>query len=134
MADKRENAMNTGAPSSLRGIASNGNSIKVTAEQTRNFIGIYKNVYTLQAGEEINLGDLGYALYLLSCPENGYVASYTIGSYAGVQSNNPGKYGDYVNNTSANIVFGRKETNGDFFLKNNREGASTVRIVKISVL
>ena len=134
MADKRENEMNTGAPSSLRGIARNGNSIRVTAEQARNFIGIYKNVHTLQAGEEINLGNLGYALFLLSCPETGYVACYTIGSYAGVQSNNPDRFGDYVNNTSAIIVFGRKETNGDFFLKNNRNGASVVRILRISAL
>lgn len=134
MADLKENQMAKGTPRYLRGIDSNGNGIQVENEKVRNFIGMYRYVHILQIGEEKNLGNLGHGLFLLSCPETGRVASYAIGSYGGTPSNDPKYFGDFGSNASAGLVFGRKETNGDFFLKNNREGVSNVRITRISML
>ena len=132
MADLKENQMKTGAPAYLRGVASNGDGLKVTVEQARSFFGVYKTGYSLQAGEELDLGQLGYGRYLLACPTTGFTAGYTIGSYP-VNSDNPILFGDYADNVNSQILFGRKETNGNFFLKNNSDKEKEVRILQISI-
>lgn len=132
MADLKENEFATGTPTYLRGIASNGNGIRVTRNEAKKFVGIFYNEYSVEAKEEMDLGQLeyGYGLYVLFCPEIGLAATYVIASYP-IQSNNPSYFGDYISNPESSIVFGRKETNGNFFLKNNMNGTSTVRIIRI---
>ncbi len=66
--DIQENAMGGGTPARLRGLAANGNSISPTLEEVMNAMGIYTYRFTLAAGEEKDLGDLGYGMYLLASP------------------------------------------------------------------
>ena len=66
--DIRENAMSGGTPVRLRGLAANGNSISPTLEEVMNAIGIYTYSFTLAAGEEKDLGNLGTGLYFLTSP------------------------------------------------------------------
>ncbi len=57
--DIQENAMGGGTPARLRGLAANGNSISPTLEEVMNAMGIYTYRFTLAAGEEKDLGNLG---------------------------------------------------------------------------
>ena len=132
--DIRENAMAGGTPARLRGLAANGNSISPTLAEVMNAMGIYTYSFTLASNEEKDLGSLGYGLYIIASPEIGGSAIYISGSYekcfvsdAGINS-----FCDYADGSKA-IVFGRKETNGSFFIKNNRNEDRNIRIKKISV-
>lgn len=132
--DIRENAMSGGTPTRLRGLAANGNSISPTLAEVMNAMGIYTYSFTLASNEEKDLGSLGYGLYIIASPEIGGSAIYISGSYekcfvsdAGINS-----FCDYADGSKA-IVFGRKETNGSFFIKNNRNEERNIRIKKISV-
>ena len=132
--DIRENAMAGGTPARLRGLAANGNSISPTLAEVMNAMGIYTYSFTLASNEEKDLGSLGYGLYIIASPEIGGSAIYISGSYekcfvsdAGINS-----FCDYADGSKA-IVFGRKETNGSFFIKNNRNEERNIRIKKISV-
>ena len=62
--DIKENAMSGGTPARLRGLAANGNSISPTIQEVMNAMEIYIFNLTLAAGEEKDLGDLGYGMYL----------------------------------------------------------------------
>lgn len=131
--DIKENQMNTGSPSYLRGIGSNGNSIIVSKEQALSFFNIYKIEATLQVGEEYDLGKLSYGMYILSCGAIGGCALFLAGSYkygyigeCGINKGSQ-RFGELE--SGAEICFGRKETNGNLFLKNNRKYESKVVIL-----
>ena len=74
--DIRENAMSGGTPARLRGLAANGNSISPTIQEVMNAMEIYIFNLTLAAGEEKDLGDLGYGMYLLASPNNAATAIF----------------------------------------------------------
>ena len=64
--DIRENAMSGGTPKRLRGLDANGNSISPTVVEVMKAMDIYIFNLTLAAGEEKDLGDLGYGMYFLT--------------------------------------------------------------------
>ena len=119
--DIKENAMSGGTPARLRGLAANGNSISPTLEEVMNAMGIYTYSFTLAAKEEKDLGDLGYGMYLLASPNNAATAIFAFGSYSKGFVSDAGSnfYCDYTDGTKG-VAFGRKTTNGSFFIKNNR--------------
>lgn len=131
--DIRENAMSGGTPTRLRGLAANGNSISPTLEEVMNAMGIYTYSFILTAGEEKDLGDLGYGMYLLSSPNNATTAIFACGAYpAGFVSDaGRNRYCDYTDGTKT-VVFGRKATNSNFFLKNNGGDAISLFLKRIS--
>lgn len=132
--DIRENAMSGGTPARLRGLAANGNSISPTLKEVISAMGIYTYSFTLASGEEKDLGNLGYGLYLVTSPDSATTAIFSCGAYPSCFVSDAGRnnYSDYTDNTK-DIVFGRKEVNGNFFIKNNRKGAIALRIKGISV-
>lgn len=116
--DIRENAMSGGTPARLRGLAANGNSISPTIQEVMNAMEIYIFNLTLAAGEEKDLGDLGYGMYLLASPNNAATAIFAFGSYSKGFVSDAGSnfYCDYTDGTKG-VVFGRKTTNGSFLSK-----------------
>ena len=132
--DIKENAMAGGTPARLRGLAANGNSISPTLEEVMNAIGIYTYSFTLAASEEKDLGNLGYGLYLVTSPNIAISAIFICGALSSsfVSDGGYNAYCDYVDGAKS-VVFGRKESNGNFFIKNNRKDAITLRIKGISV-
>ena len=135
MADKqdiRENAMSGGTPARLRGLAANGNSISPTIQEVMNAMEIYIFNLTLAAGEEKDLGDLGYGMYLLASPNNAATAIYSVGAYQKCFVSDGGNnlFCDYTDGTKS-VVFGRKTTNGNFFLKNNRSTETSIVLKRI---
>jgi hypothetical protein len=133
--DIRENAMSGGAPARLRGLAANGNSISPTLEEVMNAMGIYTYSFTLAAGEEKDLGDLGYGIYLLASPNNAATAIFACGSYSNSFVSDAGSnyYCDYTDGTKG-IVFGRKTTNSSFFIKSNRKTETSIVLKRIGTL
>ena len=132
--DIRENAMSGGTPARLRGLAANGNSISPTLEEVMNAMGIRTYSFTLASNEEKDLGDLGYGVYFLTSTALGISAAFICSSYPDsfISDGGKGRYCDYTDG-SKSIVFGRKELNGSFFIKNNQNEARGVRIKKISI-
>lgn len=118
--DIKENAMSGGKPARLRGLAANGNSISPTLEEVMNAIGIYTYSFTLAAGEEKDLGNLGTGVYLLTSSTIGISAIFICSAYPScfVSDGNKNTYCDYTDGTK-NVVFGRKELNGNFFILNS---------------
>ena len=138
MADKqdiRENAMSGGTPTRLRGLDKNGNSISPTLEEVMNAMGIYTYSFTLAAKEEKGLGDLGYGMYLLASPNNAATAIFAFGSYSKGFVSYAGSnfYCDYTDRTKG-VAFGRKTTNGSFFIKNNRSTETYIVLKRIGTL
>ena len=133
--DIKENAMSGGTPARLRGLAANGNSISPTLEEVMNAMGIYTYSFTLAAGEEKDLGDLGYGMYLLSSPNNATTAMFVCGAYSNgfVSDAGRNRYCDYTDGTKP-IVFGRKTVNGSFFLKNNGNDMVSLYLKRISYI
>lgn len=131
--DIRENAMGGGTPARLRGLAANGNSISPTLEEVMNAMGIYTYRFTLAAGEEKDLGNLGYGLYLVTSPNIAISAIFICGALSNgfVSDGGCNTYCDYTDGTKS-IVFGRKETNGNFFIKNNRKTETYIILKRIS--
>ena len=132
--DIRENAMAGGTPARLRGLAANGNSISPTVVEVMNAMGIYTYSFTLAEGEEKDLGDLGYGMYLVASSTVGASAIFVCGSFKECIASDVGQkeFCDYADATKR-IVFGRKETNGNFFIKNNGSYVLNIRIRKISI-
>ena len=132
--DIRENAMAGGTPKRLRGLAANGDSISPTLEEVMNAMGIHTYSFTLAAKEEKDLGDLGYGVYFLTSTALGISAAFICSSYPDsfISDGGKGRYCDYTDG-SKSIVFGRKELNGSFFIKNNQNEERDIRIKKISV-
>ena len=132
--DIRENAMAGGTPARLRGLAANGNSISPTLEEVMNAIGIYTYSFTLASNEEKDLGNLGYGMYFLTSTALGISAAFICSSYPDsfISDGGKGRYCDYTDG-SKSIVFGRKELNGSFFIKNNQNEERDIRIKKISI-
>jgi hypothetical protein len=132
--DIRENAMAGGTPARLRGLAANGNSISPTVVEVMNAMGIYTYSFTLAEGEEKDLGDLGYGMYLVASSTVGASAIFVCGSFKECIASDVGQkeFCDYADATKR-IVFGRKETNGNFFIKNNGSYVLNIKIRKISI-
>ncbi len=132
--DIRENAMAGGTPARLRGLAANGNSISPTLEEVMNAIGIYTYSFTLAASEEKDLGNLGYGLYLVTSPNIAVSAIFICGALSNsfVSDGGYNVYCDYTDGTKG-VVFGRKISNGNFFIKNNRKEAITLKIKRITI-
>ena len=118
-------------PSYLLGVSAN-NGLKVTDKDASTFIKIQRWVYDVDAGQEINLGNIGYGLFLVGSGDHGECATYGIWSRGTSDSSNPNYFGNFTNNTDAPVLFGRKETNGDYYLKNNEDVEIAVRITFIS--
>lgn len=116
--DIRENAMSGGTPARLRGLAANGNSISPTIQEVMNAMEIYIFNLTLAAGEEKDLGDLGYGMYLLASPNNAATAIFAFGSYSKGFVSDAGSnfYCDYTDGTKG-VAFGRKTTMVAFLSK-----------------
>ena len=133
--DIKENAMGGGTPARLRGLAANDNSISPTLEEVMNAMGIYTYSFTLAAGEEKDLGNLGgYGLYLVTSPNIAKTAIYSCGAAIKCFVSDAGAnaYCDYADGTKL-IVFGRKEINGSYFIKSNHSEIASIRIKRISV-
>ena len=130
--DIRENAMAGGIPARLRGLDANGNSISPTLAEVMKAMEIYIFDFTLAAGEEKDLGDLGYGMYLLASPNNAATAIFAFGSYSKgfVSDGGNNLFCDYTDGTKS-VVFGRKTTNGNFFLKNNRSTETSIVLKRI---
>lgn len=131
--DIRENAMSGGTPARLRGLAANGNSISPTVKEVENAMGIYSYNLELNAGEEKDLGNLGYGIYMIISTTIGTSAIYICGSFKEcfVSSGGRNDFSDYADGTKS-VVFGRKETNGGFFIKNNLSYSINIAIRRIS--
>ena len=132
--DIKENAMSGGTPARLRGLAANGNSISPTIQEVMNAMEIYIFNLTLAAGEEKDLGNLGYGMYLLASPNNAVTAIYSVGAYQKCFVSDAGNnlFCDYTDGNKS-VVFGRKEVNGSFYIKNNRDIEATFRLKVIKV-
>lgn len=132
--DIRENAMSGGTPARLRGLAANGNSISPTLKEVMNEMGIHTYSFTLASNEEKDLGNLGYGLYLVTSPNIAISAIFICGALSNsfVSDGGYNAYCDYTDGTKS-IVFGRKETNGNFFIKNNRKTETYIILKRISV-
>ena len=131
--DIRENAMSGGTPARLRGLDKNGNSISPTLGEVMNAMGIYTYSFTLASNEEKDLGNLGYGLYLVTSPNIAISAIFICGALSNgfVSDGGYNTYCDYTDGTKS-IVFGRKETNGNFFIKNNRKTETYIILKRIS--
>ena len=135
MADKQdiqENAMAGGKPARLRGLDANGNSISPTVVEVMKAMEIYIFNLTLAAGEEKDLGNLGYGMYLLASPNNAVTAIYSVGAYQKCFVSDAGNnlFCDYTDGTKS-VVFGRKEENDSFFIKNNRSTETDIVLKRI---
>ena len=130
--DIREDAMSGGTPARLRGLAANGNSISPTIQEVMNTMGIYTYDLTLAAGEEKDLGNLGYGLYLVTSSNIAISAIFICGAYPNcfVSDGGYNAYCDYTDGTKS-VVFGRKELNGNFFIKISRN--ADIRIKRITI-
>lgn len=130
--DIKENAMGGGTPTRLRGLDANGNSISPTVVEVMKAMEIYIFNLTLAVGEEKDLGDLGYGIYLLASPNNAATAIFACGSYSNCFVSDAGSnfYCDYTDGTKG-VVFGRKTTNGNLFIKNNRQTETYVVLKRI---
>ena len=106
------------------------NVVRNSLAELKERIGITVTSLDVEAGEEKNLGEMGYGLYFVSCSNSGYAGTYAIASFP-VQSSLPDEFGDFAYNTESDILFGRKETNGNFFVKNNSSNNKTVRIIRM---
>ncbi len=133
--DIREDAMSGGTPARLRGLAANGNSISPTIQEVMNAMGIYTYDLTLAAGEEKDLGNLGYGLYLVISPNVAISAIFICGAYPNcfVSDGGYNAYCDYTDGTKG-VAFGRKTTNGSFFIKNNRSTETYIVLKRIGTL
>lgn len=118
-------------PSYLLGVSGN-NGLKVTNNNVGTFIKIQRWAYDIDAGQEINMGNIGYGFFLVGTGDSGQCAIYPIWSFGTVDSSNPNYFGNFTNNTDAPVLFGRKELNGDYYLKNNRDVQINVRITFIN--
>lgn len=127
-----EAALQTGRPNFMRGISSKGDGLKVNKEQLLIFIGVRELYYSLQPGQEIEIQNPSYGLYILSCGELGCTALYLQSSYTrgyvaeNGYSEQSKSFGDM--DSGRDIEFGRRETNGIFYLKNNTVDVKSVRI------
>ena len=87
-------------------------------------------------GVEIDLGNPGYGIYLVSCTDVGDVGLYKIGSYNTAYLHGKGTddnsiFGDYSTNDTL-LIFGRKSTNSNIFIKNNSGSTKNIRIRRIA--
>jgi hypothetical protein len=132
--DIRENAMSGGTPVRLRGLAANGNSISPTLEEVMNAIGLYTYGFVLNEGEEKDLGRMGNGIYAVMTTTRGNAAIYICGSSSQcfVSDGETNIFCDYTDGTKS-IVFGRKETNGNFFIKNNLSYGHNMVIKRIVI-
>lgn len=130
--DIKENAMSGGTPTRLRGLDANGNSISPTIQEVMNAMGIYTYSFTLASNEEKDLGDLGYGMYFLTSAALGISAAFICGAYPNcfVSDGGYNAYCDYTDGTKS-VVFGRKELNGNFFIKINRN--ADIKIKRITI-
>ena len=133
--DIKENAMAGGTPTRLRGLAANGDSISPTLTEVMNAIGIYTYSFTLAASEEKDLGNLGYGLYLITSPENATTAIFSCGAYPICFVSDAGRnnYCDYTDGTK-DVVFGRKEVNGNFFITNRNKNKWYLLVVVLQAM
>lgn len=132
--DIKENAMAGGTPARLRGLDANGNSISPTVVEVMKAMGIYTYSFTLAAGEEKDLGNLGTGVYFLTSPTTARTAIYSVGAHRECFVSDGGNnlFCDYTDGTKP-IVFGRKTLNGSFYIKNNRDIEATFRLKVIKV-
>lgn len=87
-------------------------------------------------GVEIDLGNPGYGIYLVTCVSFGDVGLYKIGSYNtaylhGIGTDDNSTFGDYSTNDTL-LIFGRKSTNSNIFIKNNSGSTKNIRIRRIA--
>lgn len=89
----------------------------------------------ISPNEEIDLGNLGYGLFSVTSVSIGDVGFYKVGSFPtcfmhGRGFNDEQYFGDY-NYPNRQVIFGRKDTNGNLFIKNNHNTSRVFRITRI---
>lgn len=99
------------------------------------FLGVISYKFIVGIGEESDIGDLGYGLYIISSTSVATTAIYVIGSYSECFVSDGGRnyFGDY-NNTSRTVIFGRKIVNGNIYIKNNSKYSLILSVKRILVL
>ena len=131
------NAAQSGSVTSLIGLSSD-DVAKADKQSARNFIGVYNYEYELQPGQEVELGQLGYSIFLVCDTSSGAAGLYVFGSYqSGLVFSSDSfslsvrHFGDYNTGSDRNIVFGRKSSNAPYTIKNNKNNASTIQIRRL---
>lgn len=131
------NAAQLGSVTSLIGLSSE-DVAKADKQSAKNFIGVYNYEYELQPGQEVELGQLGYAIFLICDTSSGTAGLYVFGSYQSglvFSSDSPSlsskHFGDYNTGSDRNIVFGRKSSNSTYTIKNNKDYTSTIQIRRL---
>lgn len=105
------------------------------SSEIQRLVGIKHDSFELEPGQEIDTGWNvvgGYGLYMVYSGDMGLSAIYAISSYGnglvgfngyGVDANICGNMG-----SGALIEFGVKQSNGNLFIKNNRDSKITIRV------
>lgn len=103
--------------------------------EIQRLVGIKYDSYTLEPGQEIDTGWSpvgGYGLYMLYSGDMGLTAVYAISSYANGligfngYSKDSSACGDM--GSGAQVEFGVKQSNGNIFIKNNRDATTNIRV------
>ena len=131
------NAAQLGSVTSLIGLSSE-DVAKADKQSAKNFIGVYNYEYELQPGQEVEIGQLGYAIFLVCDTSSGAAGLYVFGSYQSglvFSSESPSlsskHFGDYNTGSDRNIVFGRKSSNATYTIKSNKDYTSTIQIRRL---
>lgn len=90
---------------------------------------------SLSPNQEVDLGAGVYGLYSVKNTVIGDAGFYKIGAFTscflhGRGTDDKSTFGDY-NFTGREIVFGRKETNGNLFIKNNKNMSIDIVVIRI---
>ena len=93
-------------------------------------IGLKKG-YTIEPGDEVDLGVSSVGVYVLTNSDSGNAAMYLVSSYPEGMLSETGSSGSgtrFSTSLTAEgfVGFGRKETNGNLFIVNNRTSGVTV--------
>lgn len=92
--------------------------------------------YTLQPGEEVDTGFNNYGMYLVRSTSIGRTDLVFIGSSAIGQYTASGNESGFTSDVSSNsgIFVGRKENNGNIFIKNNATASRNVQIKRFRII
>lgn len=90
---------------------------------------------SISPNQEVDLGAGIYGLYSVKDTDAGDAGFYKIGAFPscflhGKGTDDESAFGDY-NSTDRKIVFGRKETNGNLFIKNNKNISIDIVVIRI---
>lgn len=103
------------------------------SSEIQRLVGIKYDSFELEPGQEIDTGWNvvgGYGLYMVYSGDMGISAIYAIGSYGNGLVGFNGYNMDACGNmgSGAQIEFGVKQSNGNLFIKNNKDSKTTIRV------